>query len=79
MSGSAITPPKGRATKARNEDAGGRSFMGPIMQWALVIVAALAILGGILYFGRGVQSNYGGGHSGAPADAPAVVIGAPGV
>jgi hypothetical protein len=81
MSGSAVTAPKGRATKARNDEDGGRSFMGPTMQWVLVVVAALAIMGGIFYFGRGARSDLGGGggRSGAPADAPAVVIDTPGV
>lgn len=82
MSGSAITEPKGRATRARNDAANGRSLMGPTMQWFLVIVAGLAILGGIFYFGRDVRSNFGGGgggHSGAPVDAPTVVIDAAGI
>lgn len=76
MSGSAITEPKGRATRARNADAGGRSLMGPTLQWILVVVAALAIMAGIFYFGRDVRSNYGGGggHSGAPADTQTVLL-----
>jgi hypothetical protein len=55
--------------------------MGPTMQWVLVVVAALAIMGGVFYFGRDARSDLGGGggHSGAPADAPAVVIDIPGV
>lgn len=79
MSGSAITEPKGRATRARNSDASGRSFMGPTMQWVLVVIVGLAIIGGIFYFGRDVRSNFGGGgHSGAPAEVPAVVVDAAG-
>lgn len=79
MSGSAVTEPKGRATKARNEDARRRSFMGPMMQWLLLIITALAIIGGIFYVGRNVRSNFGGGGGGhgAPADVPAVVVDAP--
>jgi hypothetical protein len=80
MNESAFTAPKGRATKARNDDDGRRPFLGPTMQWVLVVVAALAIMVGVFYLGRDVRSNTGGGgHSGAPADAPAVVIDAPGV
>lgn len=79
MSGKAVTAPKGRATRARNQDLDGSSFFGPTMQWILVIVAALAIMAGIFYFGRDVRSDLGGGggHSGAPADVPAVVLDAP--
>ena len=80
MSGSSVTAPKGRATRARNDDASGRSFIGPTMQWVLVIVAGLAIMGGLFYFGRDVRSDLGGGgHSGAPADAPAVVLDEPAI
>lgn len=76
MSGKAVTAPKGRATRARNEAVGGRSFFGPTLQWVLVIVATLAVLGAIYYFAGDVRSDLGGGggHSGAPADVPAVVL-----
>lgn len=80
MSGSAVTEPKGRATRARNDDVGGRSFFGPTMQWFLVVVAACAIMAGIFYLARDVRSSGGGGgHSGAPAVVTSVVADAPAV
>lgn len=65
MSKSAVTPPKGRATRARNDSGGRRTVIGPKLQWVLVVLAGLAVMGAIFYFGRDVQSN----HNGAPADA----------
>ncbi|MGB3736185.1 MAG: hypothetical protein WA964_14600 [Ilumatobacter sp.] len=70
MSGSAVTPPKGRATRARNDSSGGRSVISPKLQWLLAIVLALGVMGAVFYFGRDVRSDY----NGAPAEAPAVVI-----
>jgi len=78
MSGKAVTAPKGRATRAQNDDVSARSFIGPTMQWVLVILAALAVMAAIFFFGRDFRSDFGGGgHSGAPADVPAVVFNAP--
>ena len=76
MSGKAFTEPKGRATRARNES-GDPSRMSPVLQWTLVIIAGLAVMAAIFYFGRDVRSDLGGGHSGAPVDVAAVVIDAP--
>lgn len=69
MSGSAVTPPKGRATRARNDDV-GRTTISPKVQWALAIIAALAVLGAILYIGRDVRSDF----SGAPIDSDVAVV-----
>lgn len=66
MSGSSVTPPKGRATRARN-DFGQNAIMSPKLQWALAILAALIVLGIILYLGRDVRSDL----NGAPIDIPA--------
>jgi hypothetical protein len=60
MSGSAVTPPKGRATRARNDRVRGRSFISPKLQWALVIVAVLLVFAAIFYFGRDVKSDLNG-------------------
>jgi hypothetical protein len=72
-SGSATTAPKGRATRGRSDADEGRSFMSPTMQWVLAVLVVLAIIGGILYFGRDIGSNYGGG-GGHSAPAPSMVI-----
>ena len=64
MSGSAVTPPKGRATRARNQAGRGRTIIGPKLQWVLVIIAALVVFGVIFYFGRDVRSDLNG--SGLP-------------
>lgn len=70
MSGSAVTPPKGRATRSRNDSAGRRSLLNPKLQWTLVVLGGLAVLGAIFYFGRDIQSDY----NGAGLDDPAVVV-----
>lgn len=70
MSGSAVTPPKGRATRARNDSSGRRSVIGPKLQWMLVIVGGLAVMGALLYFGRDIQSDYNGE---GPSDVATVV------
>lgn len=73
MSGSSFTEPKGRATRAQNEAAAG-SGMNSTLQWALVILAGLVIIGVIFYLGRDVRSDLGAdGPSGAPAVVPAVM------
>lgn len=75
MSGSAVTPPKGRATRARNDSAGRRSIINPKLQWVLVILAALVVTGALFYFGRDVRSDYNGaGPSGVSTDVAAVVV-----
>jgi hypothetical protein len=68
-SSSAHTAPKGHATRTQGRGGEGRSLFGPALQWILVVVAGLAILGGIMYVGRDVRSNLGGGGGhGAPAE-----------
>ncbi len=75
MSGSAVTPPKGRATRARN-DVRGRSSIGSKLQWTLALAVALVVLGAIFYFGRDVRSDYNGAGTSSPAiDVPALVLG----
>lgn len=75
MSRSAVTPPKGRATRARNDRARGRSIINPKLQWALVIIAALLVFVAIFYFGRDVKSDLNGaGMSGEPISTTAVAV-----
>ncbi len=69
MSGSAFTAPKGRATRSRNDAAGGRRFITPKLQWALVILAAALALGAFFYLGSDVRSDYNGV---GPVDSPAI-------
>lgn len=79
MSRSAVTPPKGHATRARNDNSRGRSIINPKLQWTLVILLSLAVMAGVFYFGRDVRSDYNGaGPSGATV-APAVAVRATGV
>lgn len=75
MSGSAVTPPKGRATRARNDDSGRRSRISARLQWSLVVLLALIVMGAIFYFGRDVQSDFNGaGPSGVSAIAPTAAV-----
>lgn len=67
MSGSAVTEPKGRATRARNEDARRRSLIGPTLQWVLIVLALLAVVGAVLWFSRDVRSDVASAY-GAAAD-----------
>ena len=48
--------------------------MTPTMQWVIVTIIGLVIIGAIFYFGRDVTSNLGGGHSGAPATVELVEV-----
>lgn len=74
MSGSAITPPKGRATRARNDTARGRT-VSPRVQWALVIILALVVAGIFFYLGRDVRSDLNGaGQPHAPVEVGAVAV-----
>ncbi len=70
MSGSSITPPKGRATRPRNADSGGRSVLSSRMQWAIAIAIGLVVLGAALYLGRDVRSDL---HGSAPNPPPSEV------
>jgi hypothetical protein len=75
-SGSARTAPKGHATPTQSPDGEGRTFFTPTIQWILVVLAGLAIIGGIIYFGSDIGDGGGGGgnHSGL---APAAVVNEP--
>ncbi len=73
MSGKAVTPPKGRATRARNDANGRGAIIGPKVQWAAAILAALVVLGVILYLGRDVRSDLSEAPTISPGVAPAVV------
>ena len=70
-SGSARTAPKGKATPTRNSVDGGQTFFTPTIQWILVVIAGLAVVGAIIYFGSDIGDGGGDGgvnHSGlAPA------------
>lgn len=78
MNKASVTAPKGRATRAQNDVAGGNRFFGPTLQWVGILVVALIVMVGIFYFGRDFRSDYGGGgHSGAPADAVSTVVHTP--
>jgi hypothetical protein len=71
-SGSARTAPKGKATPTRNADGRGRgrAFLTPTIQWILVTIAGLAVVGAIIYFGSDIGDG-GGDHSGY---APVAVV-----
>ena len=64
--GKAVTPPKGRPTRARGDVGAERRVFGPVAQWitlAVVIVAVVVVL--ILVTGGGEFDVPGGGHSGS--------------
>jgi len=73
-SGSARTAPKGKATPTRNSGDGGQTFFTPTIQWILVVIAGLAVLGAIIYFGSDIGD--GGGDEGVNHSglAPAAVV-----
>lgn len=69
------TEPKGRPT-VHATDNEVRNRISPTMEWVIVGVVLVAILGGIFYAGRdlrGAGHGGGGGGHGAPADVPALV------
>ena len=59
-SGSARTAPKGKATPTRAANGGDRTLFTPTIQWILVAVAGLAILGAVIYFGSDIGDGGGG-------------------
>ncbi len=64
--GKAVTPPKGRPTRARGAVADDRRVFGPVAQWialALLVVAVVLVL--IFVTGGGEFDVPGGGHSGS--------------
>ena len=70
--GSARTAPKGKATPTRNAVDDGRTFLTPTIQWILVVIAGLAVVGAIIYFGSDLSDGGGGvDHSGL---APTAVV-----
>ena len=73
-SGSARTPPKGRATTARNERTGRRRLLTPTLEWVLAIIALALVFAAIFYFLGDVRSNTGG-TTGAPLTAIAATVG----
>lgn len=77
MSGKAVTPPKGRATRARNDANGRGAIISPKVQWAVAILGALIVLGIILYLGRDVRSDFAGAPNAVPGVAVAVVSSTP--
>ncbi len=44
------------------------------MEWIIAVIVITGIIAAIFYFGRDIRSSTGGGHSGAPADAPVEVV-----
>ncbi|MEP1124583.1 MAG: hypothetical protein ABJH68_11910 [Ilumatobacter sp.] len=79
MSGSAVTPPKGRATRARNDIGRRRTFINPKLQWALVILVALLVFAAIFYFGRDVKSDLSTAGVPGPSTGTAGVVWAHGI
>lgn len=71
MSGSSVTPPKGRATRARNADPQNRGVLSSKMQWAVAIIIGCAVLALVLYLGRDVRSDLNGA---GLSDVTAVVV-----
>lgn len=53
------TAPKGRPTRARNDDR-SRSLFGSSIQWIVLIVLVVVIVGVVLYLTRDVRSTLGG-------------------
>lgn len=74
-SGSGRTAPKGRATPPRNARGGGGTFLTPTIQWILVVIAGLLVLGAVIYVGSDV--GRGGGGIGQSSIAATAVIDAP--
>lgn len=66
--GKAYTAPKGRPT-THNYGAVKRSRLSSRMEWVLALLAFIAVLGAIFYFGAGWGPGGGGG--GGPHGAPA--------
>ena len=65
------TAPKGRPTTHNTgRDRGNR--VSPVMEWLIAGIVFDAVLAGIFYFGRGLNSG-GGGQSGA-IEAPATFV-----
>lgn len=74
MSGSAVTPPKGRATRARNDGGRSRRFISPKLQWTLAILGMLLVLAAIFYFGRDVKSDLNGAGVPSASTSTAAVV-----
>lgn len=65
------TAPKGRPT-THNTGEGRGKRVSPMMEWLIASIVFVALLAGIFYFGRSLNSG-GGGQSGA-IEAPAAVV-----
>ena len=72
--GSARTAPKGRATRPRNADTSGARWLNSTAQRILVMLAGLAILGAIIWFGSDIGDDIGG-DQGGPLPSPAATVG----
>jgi hypothetical protein len=71
-SGKGYTAPKGRPTMRRSATVRGSRFSSTV-QWVLVVVAFVVVLGAVFYFGRDFRSGgTGGGQGGPPIEAPVV-------
>ena len=57
--GSARTAPKGRATPGRSSGGGRRRLLTPTVQWILVVLLGVAIVGTVLYLLRDTGTNVG--------------------
>jgi len=66
------TAPKGRPT-THNTGEGRGNRISPVMEWIVAGVVFVAVLAGIFYFGRSLNSGGGGGHGGA-IEAPATFV-----
>gem|GEM_PF-1112958 len=65
------TAPKGRPT-THNTGQGRGKLVSPVMEWLIAGIVFVAVLAGIFYFGRGLNSGGGGGQGGA-IEAPATL------
>ena len=66
------TAPKGRPT-THNTGEGRGNRISPAMEWLVAGIVFVAVLAGIFYFGRSLNSGGGGGQGGA-IEAPATVV-----
>ncbi len=65
------TAPKGRPT-THNTGEGRGKRISPMMEWLIAGIVFIAVMAGIFYFGRSLNSG-GGGDSGA-IEAPAAFV-----
>jgi hypothetical protein len=65
------TAPKGRPT-THNTGVGRGKRISPMMEWLLAGIVFVAVMAGIFYFGRSLNSGGGGG--GGAIEAPAAFV-----